>query len=231
MQLQVQAHVNHRELSPETFRPVSNEPVATDDESKRCKPSGGLWTSTAQPEHFSAYGRNWKSAVIAICRERAIRDFPHDVWIAPSLKVWHLKPNPAARIAVVDSLNDFSILGQKYGWVNYQYKRTAKESRYSSSPTVTCRSLNYEAIAEDYDAIHLTERGWSQDKEGDMMGMWHSESTVWLRWMFDEIEYKGLFWPDFPKKWHDESVYHMRVINGMSTRGQIYIDHRSLVRW
>jgi hypothetical protein len=96
-----------------------------------------------------------------------------------SARLWLLDPDPAARIFEIDQAVDLNELASKFrrsggpGLADY----IAREPR-----------LDWEAIAREYDAVHLTSRGEAQlhirlDGGPDLYG-WDCESTIWFRWRF-----------------------------------------------
>jgi hypothetical protein len=187
----------------------------------RGKPSGGFWTSSYNASSdFSAYGRGWRDTVILIAQNGFNKELCHEIWPIPYLKVWRLRPSAAAKICTVDTRKDYLNLLAKYGKFTTKYPRVNSEYKYTSSPLIEITSLNYEAIAEDYEALHLTQEGFNDNEVGGSgdrsMFNWHCESTCWFRWMFDEIEDMGHFWPDFPRQWHEQATREMKRITGMS---------------
>lgn len=49
-----------------------------------------------------------------------------------------------------------------------------------------------EAIAKKYDAVHLTSEGqWRTRHSTPNLYGWDCESTLWLRWKFEKVEYIG----------------------------------------
>lgn len=133
-----------------------------------CKPKGGLWTSTWNQDEYSSGWVDW-------CLSEEFDD--------PLNKRWFiLKPKEKLNILTIDSLSDLIKLIDKYPW--------QENSLHYLKPT-----LDFEAIAKDFDAIHLTESGQIQThlpmnlfemKMIDLYG-WDCESTLWFRWCFDEV--------------------------------------------
>lgn len=220
-----QIHINYEDWPPSraSFRAPSNEPDSLLAESFRCKPSGGLWTSSPHPEYFSNYGCNVRGAICMIAAEGLIKTVPHDIWQMPYTLVWQLKVMSVARIAIIDSLQDWRALGKQYGWITRAYRTNLIEREEDChGDQMELRSLNVEAIAQDYDAIHMTEKAVKEDKFSAIgLRWWHSESTYWMRWMFDEVQVLGSFWPDFPRHWHEQAVDEMKALTGM--RGRVRV--------
>lgn len=49
-------------------------------------------------------------------------------------------------------------------------------------------SLHYEAMAVNYDALHLTLEGIAANSKHELVEDWSCESTVWFRWCFESVE-------------------------------------------
>lgn len=146
------------------------------------KPLGGLWTSTYIDQE---YGSAWVQAMYDM-------DF-----IEPGEEVncYLIEPAPSARIYTIDGLQDMYYL-----WDHYSYIMAEELGRHF---------IDFEALAHDYDALHLTEQGqWRtryiglpifEDPEYDpnrksvweTMNGWDCESTVWSRWAFQTVAYIG----------------------------------------
>lgn len=135
------------------------------------KPSaGGMWTSSYDSDHVSGWART--------AAARALLDSPVHHWL--------LKVSCNVRIAVVDNYEDLLCLVQAYP--------------LPAAPELSLLgpSLHWEALAEDYDALHLTHSGMLATRHlprgGDLgpslMG-WDCESTLWFRWSFSEVHDLG----------------------------------------
>jgi hypothetical protein len=89
----------------------------------------------------------------------------------PYSLAWHvLTPDPAARILLVDTLADLHRL----------LRRCGAEKAYGR------RWPDFEAIAAQYDAMHLTSEGQRRTRmtHPDSLYGWDCESTLWFRWCF-----------------------------------------------
>jgi hypothetical protein len=120
------------------------------------KPGGGLWTSS-----FIDGRSEWVDWVES---ERFLDSY--------SL-TWHvLTPDPASRIYVIDSLADLTRLLDRY----------AVKKKWDGS----MRWPDFERIAGEYDAMHLTAEGqWATRlTHPDSLYGWDCESTLWFRWSF-----------------------------------------------
>jgi len=122
------------------------------------KPKGGFWTST-----YCDGRSEWVDA----CQ---------DMFESAYQKNWFLLvPSLSARILQINSLADLKYL-----------LRTAP----NPCPRTHIVWLDFEALAHSYDAITLTTRGqietrltWPETLYG-----WDSESTLWFRWMFLDVQ-------------------------------------------
>jgi hypothetical protein len=148
---------------PELLTPVSNGDGA---HSIFVKPLGGLWTSTWNAEQHTSGWTEW-------CESEEFGAI-HE-------KYWHLlTPKPESRIAVIDTLDDLLAFLR-------QYPR-AMDARLAFMRN---QHLDYERMACDYDALHLTEEGQWRTRltiPANLYG-WDCESTLWFRWCFERVEH------------------------------------------
>ncbi|GAC1662332.1 MAG: hypothetical protein PVS3B3_33470 [Ktedonobacteraceae bacterium] len=86
---------------------------------------------------------------------------------------WLLTPLEDLRIYTVDTHKDLRLLGKKY-----------------QIPHDYAFWLDYEQVTQDYDAIHLTERGQWATRLTYPISLygWDCESTLWFRWCFSEVK-------------------------------------------
>jgi len=135
------------------------------------KPEGGLWTSSYDPE----CGSGWIQWSIA---ERFSGE-----WNEEEEKGYYgcylLHPEPA-RVLVIDTQQDLIEALRHYQ--NYDHRGGGWGGT----------NLDFEALAEDYDAIHLTDRGqWATRMTNPGLYGWDCESTLWFRWCFYDVEWLG----------------------------------------
>lgn len=123
------------------------------------KPHGGLWTSSyLGPKRISGW--------VEWCRVEV-----------PELAkgtLWLLEPDKSARIAVIDTYSDLDQLLSKYALVG------------GLLDDLGIRYLDYEAMALDFDGLHLTDRGQWATRLSFPFNLygWDCESTLWFRWAF-----------------------------------------------
>ncbi len=125
------------------------------------KPRGGLWTSTYQPDPPT-------SAWVEFYRTE-----PGAASVLPNPDDLHwsvLTPSRAARIYTIDHDDDLRAVIARY-------------------PFSTPQRIDFERFSQDYDALHLTERGQQAtcSSEPQLWG-WDCESTLWMRWCFDAVQ-------------------------------------------
>lgn len=132
------------------------------------KPNGGLWTSTLTSEDPISSG--W----IEWCRREGF-------WTAEDPDAWILSPSPDADLYTIDGSSDLRALADEY----------ALELAYGID------TLDYEALAETYDGLHITEQGQADTQRTfivrdlpDLIG-WDCESTLWFSWEFTDVEHVG----------------------------------------
>jgi hypothetical protein len=121
---------------------------------------GGLWTS---PEG-SEYGwENW-------CRENEM-DWLGDRYV--------LAVSGEPRTLIIDSA-----AALERAWKNYGRQRD-----WGDRDQYTDRDLNYELIAQDFDALWLTEAGFAETRMA--LGLntyaWDCETMLWFRWCFSSV--------------------------------------------
>lgn len=150
-------------------QPCSSQIIEARNRNGFCKPIGGLWTSTWDQDEYSSRWVDW-------CLDAEYGD--------PLNKRWFIvKPRQGLKLLIIDSLADLIKLIEKYPCKN--------------NPLQHCKPvLDFEILAKEYDAIHLTESGQIQThlpsslidmKMVDLYG-WDCESTLWFRWCFDEVK-------------------------------------------
>ena len=123
---------------------------------------GGLWTS---PEESSYPWETW-------CREEGMEKWLGDRYV--------LSVTGEPRILVVDSAADLFRTWQNYG----------RQRDWGDRNEYTDRDLNFECIAEDYDALWLTERGHIETRMAMELNTyaWDCETVLWFRWCFSLVE-------------------------------------------
>lgn len=141
---------------------------------------GGFWTSSYNP----AYGSDW-------CRWCTGEDFRRDEYAAID-KFTILEVEDEFRLYVVDSEEDLKELFNKYGGF--------------IAPGIDIHILNFEALAEDFDALHLTFKGQMATRWSTFISMygWDCESTLFFRPVFKgwyPIKNKPEWWK--PYSWED----------------------------
>jgi len=176
-------------VTPDRMLPISNEfrgPV---------RPSGGLWTSTFLGDDVGSDWVRWSM------RERG-----------PSEWECHLLYPREARIFQVASMEDLQELYDNYPFET-PIMRIMRENfnRMMSLPDAPPypedynledflamhAQLDFEAIAGDFDAVHLTPQGLSDLKRNfserlPWMHSWDCETVLWFRWCFDRVKYLGM---------------------------------------
>ncbi|KRT93078.1 hypothetical protein AB447_203860 [Bacillus glycinifermentans] len=129
------------------------------------KAEGGIWTSTYHKEN----GSDWIQVY------DLIKGIPEE-----GLDGWLLIPSMDARVYTVSTLADLLWLHEKY------------EQKNAGVPDFI-KSLDFEKMTDDFDAIHLTKEGQQQTRHSRPVNLWgwDSESTHWFRWCFEKVEYIG----------------------------------------
>ena len=132
----------------------------------RTKPvGGGLWTADLR-----AGGSAWADYAAG---DFGLR-YDHSA-------AWKLRPQPSARVFVLDSLRDLRYL-------QTQHPRFP-ETEFADGfvlPIVDSwiPALDWPGIAADFDAVRLSDRGFRVLGGGGPLLDWSVPSTVWMRWSF-----------------------------------------------
>lgn len=138
------------------------EPVENKDDGVH-KPRGGLWSSTLR-DGTSGW-LDWVLAESFYTRDEV---------------VWLLYPEDDVDVLTIDSEADLHAALDEY-------------QRQDDRATIALQSqtfapLDFEAMAEDYDAIRLTEEGqWDTRFSKPGLYGWDSECYLWFRWAFEDI--------------------------------------------
>ena len=152
------------------FNPEKVKPIQ--NRKSFSKPRGGFWTSTYNPDIGSAWIQ-W------CCSEE---------FEVPKNHMWSgvlLTPDPKVRIYTIDCYEDFQKLLDQYGYISNILKEFSKELY-----------LDFESMVQDYDALHLTEKGQQETHLSyphNLYG-WDCESTLWLNPKF--IYQEPITWTD-----------------------------------
>lgn len=130
---------------------------------------GGLWTST-----LDAQGSGW----MRWCMGNSFAD-PRD---EPRFTFWRLRPREDARVYEIDTPLDLVRLVEEFPGDGLTFLGGREE-----------KVPNWSAVLEAYDGIHLTALGEASTRWEcppgikDLYG-WDCESTVWGRWVFEDVE-------------------------------------------
>jgi hypothetical protein len=137
--------------------------------------AGGLWTSPP--------GANGGSAWTDWCLSEEYQD--------PPFPFYELIPEPDAQMYVIDSYADLVALMAQYG-------RQPYEDVKPGDALYDVRVFDWEKMAQDVDALHLTEAGqWATrfTHPLDLYG-WDCASTLWFGWKFSDVIDLGLWSPE-----------------------------------
>lgn len=165
-----QLYVGFKKPVREEFKTVKNRNFV--------KPSGGFWTST----YLEEFGSDW----VQWCLGEHF-SLPEDhKWDS-----WLLVPEKDAKIYTIDSYHDLHVLMEKYK-ATLEMPGVPKELLSSlTSPFMT--HLDFEKLANDYDGIRLTQKGQWETRFSEPYTLygWDCESTLWLNYKFEKVEYIG----------------------------------------
>lgn len=106
---------------------------------------------------------------------------------------WVLMPEPA-RVRKIDSLSAARAFEEEYVMpLPDELAQAAAAAKVPESTLAPLRGLDWERVARDCDAVHLTNRGFAAIRgSGALKAMesvfwgWDCESTLWLCWCFRE---------------------------------------------
>lgn len=158
-------------------RPGLMKPLKMDEDwsVQRLKPQqGGLWTSTYTPRRES------ESDWVRFART----GFPlsdHFFPYGPGKYWWLLQPRADARIYTINGLQSLVRLVHRY-----PHQMLLPAGLRQSLSRHFQFGIDFVRMAEDFDGVHLTERGhWrTRSTYPHNTNAWDCESTLWLRWSF-----------------------------------------------
>lgn len=126
------------------------------------KPKYGLWTSTYDAAQHTSAWVEW-------CLVESFGDVLAGGWFV-------LRPELSARVFIIDGVEDL-----KHLVAHYPQPGAEPYMRF-----MAC--LDFERLADEYDAIHLTEHGqWATRHSMPHLNGWDVESTLWFRWCFTSV--------------------------------------------
>jgi hypothetical protein len=131
--------------------------------------SGGLWTSSITVRDPS----DW--AVIGGLVEGMV---------TPDSQMWRLTPKSDTRILHITDRGAFDAMMSRY-------RHTVSIGPMQFAVT------DFERLSHDFDALHVTQRAISEvsataiDPTDASLYGWDLESTLWFRWMFEQVEHLG----------------------------------------
>lgn len=158
--MQVQLAVMNDVPEESKFNPVKNQSY-----DHNMKPEGCFWTSSWIEEEKRSDWVRW-------CLSEDFEDSYAHPWYLLSVR-------PDARIYHIDSQIDLWEL-----WTKYQRFDLPRHNPFHT------HWIDWEKVAQDYDGVHLTEKGNAECHWGDPIDLncWDVESTVWFRWVFESVE-------------------------------------------
>lgn len=157
-----QLHVSAFECLLPTVTVVENDPMRFF--SKKPLVGTGLWTSSWREETQDSEWVEW------CCN--------NDIGFLNLY--WHLlTPKEDAKIIVIDTYQDLEQLVFAYG----------KSMKTVIFGEIFHPLIDFEKMAKDYDALHLTTYGAGTLHLSfpNDMNSWDIESTLWFRWCFQEV--------------------------------------------
>jgi len=131
------------------------------------KPGGGFWTSTFHPQ--AKYASDWVKFWTSLKFKFGIKDFEKAVL---------LEVSPEAKVCHIDGVADLEKLIFKYPRVSIDSLKRIPIDRMSSG------TIDWEALARDYDGVHLTRNAAAEIHEMDRFAGWDCESTCWFKRVF-----------------------------------------------
>lgn len=174
--LDEQTWVNVGGADPPT--PQRFAPTPTRFPALATKPRGGMWTSTAFPDLAGV----WLTG----------EPLDWDGGPPPGSTAWRVRPSPSARCFEIGSRADWVALCEAFPEDTTAFYRQHLDNSalHWEPPFVT---PDWNAVREAYDAVHLQWAGFV-DASDEVVPVldgttalcgWGSESTIWLRWVFD----------------------------------------------
>ena len=89
---------------------------------------------------------------------------------------WLLEVDPAAKILTINNYQDCENIYEKY-------------SELVMPEITSFRRIDFEKIALEYDAVHITKLGEAMTRYTTPYNLygWDCESTYWLKWSFTDV--------------------------------------------
>jgi hypothetical protein len=167
-----------REQSGEPVRPRKEKFEPVEGHHLPVKPNGGMWTSTFTPD--AEYDSDW------------LRWSSSEGFYGGTCG-WKMEVKDDLAIVEVDGMDDLWSIVEQYEAETYKGRPAQQLREYV---------IDFEALARDFDGMHLTEEGQVKTR---MPGMgapnlygWDSECTLWFNWAFEDVEfYKDFYTPEF----------------------------------
>lgn len=180
LNLPIQNYMNHTANDPGSGIPQPDKMESTTRENSDREPGGGLWTSSQRKKNHPVAPEkrpNQSDWIDFVTSQPSWRDGPAESYL--------LRPDDELDAFVIDGVDDIQQLADEYGTV----------------PRDNTVDLNWEAIANDLQALHITEEGARETEteirlnDGDILSLrsWDVESTVFFEWCFDDVEHYGSF--------------------------------------
>ena len=169
------------------------------------KPYGGMWSSTERLDGESEWTR--------FLREQ----FPESA--EGKNVVCQLTPKASARIAVIDSWEDFTALREKY-----PPKKPAGGTEKESAALFWGPRFCFEDMAKDFDALWVTDEGLVDQIRRN----WDIESALWLNWAIEKVEIVRSDWvvsenvrPGRELEYHETAYLRRLAEEALETENQI----------
>jgi hypothetical protein len=129
------------------------------------KPMYGLWTSTYNTVESTSAWVDW-------CRSEEFGTPDACNWFV-------LTPKKNVRVYSINAVADLRSLLDQYPHPDPMSHALSRFVAY----------LDFERIAQDYDALHMTDVGqWATRNSEPGLNGWDCESTLWFRWCFGGVE-------------------------------------------
>ena len=167
-----QGFISTEKPEPEKVEPAEN----SNGDGAFVKPVNGIWTSTLTP--LADYTCDWHRW----CSQK-------HYGLTEESKLWALEPREDVEVFVIESQNDLILLLDEF------------ERNDGAISPPDDRYIDFEAMAELYDGLRLTEKAqWKTRMTRPSLYGWDCESTVWFDWAFSDVQRKQTIGEDFVER-------------------------------
>jgi hypothetical protein len=147
----------------------------------RIKPVTERWCGAHKPDR----GGLWTSSLLDDGTSGWIRWCLGESFQGPTWDIWHLDPDPAARVYVIATYADLAWLAERFP-PQCDHDRPCPDG-------IGASGVSWRRVATAYDAVQVTDDGQWVTRLSVPLSLygWDCEATLWFRWRFTSIRHLG----------------------------------------